>query len=103
MFDPRQKLIILGIIAIAVVLVCIAFAFALMRIGVSAFSGPQSEAPKVFGLFFQELPRIITIVFIVVSAVGLAGTGVVSAEACMALLGSIAGYILGGQTRKAAE
>jgi hypothetical protein len=98
MFDPEQKLIILGIIAAAVVVVCSAFAFALMRIGTHAFTGGRPEAPQVFGLFFQELPRITTIVFIVVSAVGLAGTGVVSAEACMALLGSIAGYILGGQS-----
>ena len=57
MFDPEQKLIILGIIAAAIVIICSAFAFALMRIGTHAFTGGAARSAA--GLW-PVLPRIAT-------------------------------------------
>jgi hypothetical protein len=97
--DQNLKLILFAIVTAGVVLICLFFSFVAMRLGMTAFGGSRPEAPQVFGLFFEELPRITTIVFIVVSVVGLTATEVIDKGACMTLLGSIAGYILGGQRR----
>jgi hypothetical protein len=84
----QLALIIIGCVGF----VALAATIALAWMGIVAF---RSGEARVFGLFFQELPAVATVVFIVMSAVGLTAFGWIGPEACVTLFGSIAGYVLG--------
>jgi hypothetical protein len=88
---------VLVVLASTVVAIVMSISFSI--VGMVAFkSGSNENSPKVFGLFFLQLSTIAATVIIVVSAVWLLHDDKIKPEACMTLLGSVAGYVLGRHT-----
>ena len=82
----------------------VAASVAMILVGRSAYtSGAAPEAARSFGLVFQALPSLTTIVFIVLATATLTAMGFLPSSGCVAIFSSIASFVLGSETQKRRE
>jgi uncharacterized membrane protein len=88
-----------ALIAITVIAAVIGF----IIVGKTAFQASSPAAAGSFGLLFLALPALSTIVLIVLTTAVLTVFNFLSEAGCIAILSSIASFVLGAETQRRRE